>query len=100
MHNSLAMIDKWEKMQIVWVVFGALVTNLSKALEWIPRDLIIVKLEEHGFHVDALKLIHTICPIESKVRGWLYFMVFRKDPYSVLYYSRYTDVTYSTFSNT
>ena len=40
------------------VFFGALLTDLSKAFDFIPHDLIIAKLEEYGFHTDALKLIH------------------------------------------
>ena len=39
-------------------VFGAMLTDLSKAFNFIPHDLIIAKLEAYGFHTDVLKLIH------------------------------------------
>ena len=56
--SLLAMIEKWKKIVDNWAVFGALLTDLSKAFDCIPHDLIIPKLESYGFHIDALKLIH------------------------------------------
>ena len=60
------MTEKWKKKTVDnGGVFGALLTDLSKAFDCIPHDLIIAKLEAYGFHIDALKLIHNY-QIESK----------------------------------
>ena len=86
------MIEKWKKTVDNGGVFGALLTDLSKAFDCIPHDLIIAKLEAYGFHIDALNLFTTICQTESKqfmmhiVHGRIYFMVSHRDPYLVLYY--------------
>ena len=52
------MIEKLGKNVGDGGVFGALLTDLSKAFDCVPHDLIITKLEAYGFHIDALKLIH------------------------------------------
>ena len=52
------MIEKWKKTVDNGGVFGALLTDLSKAFDYIPHDLIIAKLEAYDFHIDTLKLIH------------------------------------------
>ena len=54
----VAMIEKWKKTVDNGGVFGALLTDLSKAFDCIPHDLIIAKLEAYGFHIDTLKLVH------------------------------------------
>ena len=57
-HYLLVMIERWKQMIDCGGVFGALLTDLSKAFDCIPHDLIIAKLEAYGFQVDALKLIY------------------------------------------
>ena len=54
----LAMIAKWKKIVDNGGVFGALLTDLSKAFDCNLQDVIIAKLEAYGFHIDALKPIH------------------------------------------
>ena len=53
----LVMIEKWKRIADYGGVFGALLTDLSKAFDCIPHDLFTAKLEAYGFQIDALKLI-------------------------------------------
>ena len=52
------MIEKWKKIVDCGGVFGALLTDLSKAIDCILRDLFIAKLEAYGFQADALNLVY------------------------------------------
>ena len=48
--------------------FGALLTDLSKAFDCIPHDLIIAKLEAYGFQIDALRLVYLLS-VKQKTKG-------------------------------
>ena len=56
-HCLLAMLEKWKKDVHTKKVFGALLTDLSKAFDCLPHDLIIAKLNADGFSLPALNLI-------------------------------------------
>ena len=50
-------MKKWKKAVDTKKVFGALLTDLSKAFDCLPHDLIIAKLNAYGFSLPALNLI-------------------------------------------
>ena len=54
----LAMIEKRKKAVDNGNVFGTLLTDLSKAFNCLPHDLIIAKSNSYGFNLTTLNLIH------------------------------------------
>ena len=53
------MLEKWKRAVDNNKVFGALLTDLSKAFDCISHDLLIVKLNAYGLSLSALKLVHS-----------------------------------------
>ena len=53
------MLEKWKKAVDTKKIFGALLTDLSKAFVCLPHDLIIAKLNAYGFSLPALNLIQS-----------------------------------------
>ena len=56
------MIDKRKKVNDNNKVFGALLTDLSKAFDCICHDLLVAKLNAYGLSLPALKLIQNFLP--------------------------------------
>ena len=54
----LALLEKWKTAVDKCKVFGALLTDLSKAFDCFNNELFIAKLNVYGFTLPALKLIH------------------------------------------
>ena len=49
-------LEHWESQVVMRKVFGALLTNLSKACDCLLHELMIAKLNAYGFGLSPLKL--------------------------------------------
>ena len=58
-HCLITLIEKWKKSVDNGGAFGALLTDLSKAFDFLPHELLIAMLDAYGFDKSSLKLIHT-----------------------------------------
>ena len=55
----LAMVENCKKALDQGNEYGALLTDLFKAFNCLPHDLIVAKLHAYGFSIDSLKLINS-----------------------------------------
>ena len=58
-HCLVSLIEKWKKRVDNGGAFGALLTDLSKAFDCLPHELLIAKLDAYGFDKSSLKLVHS-----------------------------------------
>ena len=54
----ITLIEKWKKSVDNGGALGALLTDLSKAFDFLSYELLIAKLDAYGFD-KSLKLMHT-----------------------------------------
>ena len=53
----VSLIKRWNKSVDNGGAFGALLTDLSKAFDCLPHELLIARLDAYGFDKSSLKLI-------------------------------------------
>ena len=72
-HCLITLIEKWKNIVVNGSAFGALLTDQS----FLPHELLIAKLDAHGFDKSSLKLIHSYLlqrkqrvKIKARYRPW------------------------------
>ena len=53
------MIEKWRQFLDAGGAFGALLSDLFKAFDCLPHELLIAKLHASGKDIPSLKLLHS-----------------------------------------
>ena len=71
------LLQKWKSAVDNKRNFGALLTDLSKAFDCLPHDLLLAKLNAYGFSLPALKLVQSYLSnrkqrtkINSEISSW------------------------------
>ena len=74
------MLEKWKAAVDIKKTFGALLTYLSKAFDYLSHDLLLAKLNTFGFSLPALRLMQSYLSnrkqrtrINSEFSSWVNF---------------------------
>ena len=90
-HCLLAMLQKGKNVVDKGKIFGALLTDLSKAFDSLSHDLLIAKLNAYGFSLPALKLVHSYLSnrkLTTRIaHGKKYYLEYHRDLFLGRYYS-------------
>ena len=57
-HSLIVLLQKWKESVDRGHVFGALLTKFSKAFDYLPRNLLIAKLNAYSFDNKAVRLVY------------------------------------------
>lgn len=79
----IGMLEKWKHRVDKDNVFGALLTNQSKAFDCLGYEILIAKLNVHGFSLP------TVCYMENKERKLSHLIVIRWKYYLEFYRNQY-----------
>ena len=55
-YRLLAMLEKWKSAVDKGNLFGAIITDLSKAFNCLSHELLFAKLHVYGFSIEVLKV--------------------------------------------
>ena len=66
-HCLLAMLEKWKSTVNIEKSFGALLADLSEAVDCLSHELLLAKLQIYGFSIVALRLIHSYLKNRNQV---------------------------------
>ena len=84
-HCLLLMIEKWKHAVDNGKVFGALLTDSSKAFDYVCHDLLIVKLNAYGLLLSALKLVHSYLQKRKQKKRMISLIAYGKKSYLELH---------------
>ena len=101
----IALIENWKSAVDRGKSFGALLTDLSKAFDCLPHELLIAKLGAYGFSLSALMIIYSYlfnrqqrtkinASEEGRDLGKRSCLEFQKDPFWDVYFQTSSCIFY------